>query len=249
MGIRSELRRVYRVTGFAGLTASMLTVYRGHDRLTAPDRRADLREKYVHAWSTGMLSLFDVEVVREGEDVPPGGALVVANHRSTIDIGIMLQTFGGHIVSRDDLANWPLVGAAARAVGTVFVDRKSASSGVTAIRGMARLLEEGKVVSVFPEGTTFSGDEVRPFHKGAFTAARMADCNVVPVGLAYSGNASFVNETFVEHLARMAATKHTRVGVVVGAPFKATRNAARAAEEARERVAELVARARVLAGP
>jgi 1-acyl-sn-glycerol-3-phosphate acyltransferase len=177
------------------------------------------------------------------------GRLLVANHRSMIDIGVLLREFGGHVVSRDDLANWPLVGAAARSVGTVFVDRSSATSGVHAIREMARLLEAGRLVSVFPEGTTFPDDEVRPFHKGAFVAAKIADAEILPVGIAYepyegAESAAFVDETFVAHLSRLAGAPRTRVAIAIGEPMRIATNAERTARAARDRVADLVRTAR-----
>ena len=109
----------------------------------------------------------------------------MTNHRSAIDIGVVLATFGGTMVSRADLASWPVVGAAARAVGTVFVDRSSAKSGAATIRAIQKHLEEGQTINLFPEGTTFDGDEVRPFHGGAFVSAVRAEAEVLPVGLAY----------------------------------------------------------------
>jgi len=39
------------------------------------------------------------------------------------------------------------------------------------IRAIASRLGEGDVVSLFPEGTTFPDDEVRPFLRGGFVAA------------------------------------------------------------------------------
>ena len=78
-----------------------------------------------------LLTLFAVTVDLRGQvaPAPDRGRLVVANHRSTIDIAILLRAFGGRMVSREDLSGWPLLGAAARSVGTIFVDRDDAMSG------------------------------------------------------------------------------------------------------------------------
>ncbi|MBV9945614.1 MAG: 1-acyl-sn-glycerol-3-phosphate acyltransferase, partial [Myxococcales bacterium] len=129
--------------------------------------------------------------------------------------------FGGHMVSRADLARWPLVGVAARSVGTVFVDRADAVSGANAVRTIRTLLTRGSTVVVFPEGTTFLGDELRPFHAGAFVAAQRSGAEIVPVGIAYqSGSgAAFVNESFGAHLARMAAAEPSCVAMCTGEPI------------------------------
>src|SRR5690606_26775233 len=116
-----------------------------------------------------LLALFAVEVEVIGRvpgDPPERGRVIVSNHRSTIDVGVLLATFGGTMVSRGDLARWPLLGRAARSVGTVFVDRGDAKSGASTIRSIQRHLATGRSIGIFPEGTTFEGDEVRPFHAG-----------------------------------------------------------------------------------
>jgi 1-acyl-sn-glycerol-3-phosphate acyltransferase len=234
----------------------MLPAYLARRALTPPGQRAAVRDAWVGRWARALLDLFAIEVVVEGEvpePAPGRGRLLVTNHRSAIDIGVVLGTFGGTMVSRADLAGWPVLGAAARAVGTVFVDRASARSGASTIRTIQRLLEEGERVNLFPEGTTFDGDEVRPFHGGAFVAAVRASAEVLPVGVAYpkGSGAAFVDETFPAHLARLARSGPTRMVVAIGAPFRAERTdrATRVTQRAEREVAAQVARARARAGP
>ena len=230
----------------------MLPAYAVRNALAGDDTRDDVRDRWVRRWSTALLRLFSIDVTIVG-DIPRStrGRLVVSNHRSTIDVGVLLQLFGGHMVSRGDLSGWPLLGPAARIVGTVFVDRKDAASGAGAIREIRHLLDAGQTVIIFPEGTTFAGDEVRPFHPGAFVAARGVGADIVPLGIAYEtgSGAAFVGESFLAHLSRVAAGPPTRMVACIGAPI-ATGDRARAAD-LRDRthaaVQELVkdARARV----
>lgn len=256
--LRDRAKQVVRAGGFAGLTAAMLPGMLAHVSATAPGERDLVRERWIRTWSSGLLRLFAIEVEVDGHVPAPTragerGRLVVSNHRSAIDIGVLLSTFGGTMVSRADLARWPLVGAAARAVGTVFVDRQSAKSGAATIRAIQKHLEGGATIAIFPEGTTFDGDEVRPFHAGAFVAAARAGAEILPVGLAYprGSGAAFVNESFPQHLARLARATRTRMVVAVGEPFAANRGA-RAAELAARAHAEVTAqvrRARGRCGP
>jgi 1-acyl-sn-glycerol-3-phosphate acyltransferase len=236
----------------------MLPAYALRNAVARPARKDQVRDAWVGAWSAGLLRLFAVEVDLAGAlpNPPAGpGRLIVANHRSALDIAILLRTFGGRMVSRADVAAWPLVGAAARKVGTVFVDRSNAWSGAGAIRDMRRLLVSGQNVLLFPEGTTFDGDVVRPFHAGAFIATLRTDAEIVPVGIAYprGSGAAFLDESFTRHLVRMANSDPTRVAVRVGAPI-AVGPGARASDLARtanEAVQRLVheARAAVQAPP
>ena len=255
---RDRARQVLRAGGFVGLTAAMLPLYLSHHRVAAEADKDLVRDLWVRRWARALLDLFDIEVVVKGNVPPPTkrgdrGRLIVANHRSAIDIGVILATFGGTMVSRADLAGWPVIGAAARSVGTVFVDRGDAKSGANTIRTIQKQLEDGRTIAIFPEGTTFDGDEVRPFHGGAFIAATRAEAEILPVGLAYpaSSGAAYVNETFLKHLARMAKSTRTRMGVAVGTPFVATKGTRAGAlcQQAHAAVSELVVEARRLSGP
>ena len=216
-----EVRRAARIAGFGALTSAMLPGLIAHERVTPGSQRDAVRRRWVGVWADALLRIFGVcAIVRGGDDgaTTGRGRLVVANHRSTADVLLLLRTFGGRMVSRADLSGWPLVGAAARAAGTLFVDRASAASGATAVRAIRSRLVAGDTVIVFPEGTTFPDDEVRPFHAGAFVAAARSDADIVPVGLAYQtgSGAAFVGETFPAHLARMAAASPSRVALCVG---------------------------------
>lgn len=252
------LRQAYRASGFLTLTAAMLPVFLAHHGKVPEADRETVRDLWVRRWARALLALFSIECVVEGPVPPPTrrgdrGRLVIANHRSAIDIGVLLSTFGGQMVSRADLASWPVVGKAARAVGTVFVDRSNAESGAATIRAIQKRLEEGATIILFPEGTTFDGDEVRPFFGGAFIAAARAGASILPVGLAYprDSGAAFVGETFPQHLARMAKSDGTRMAIAVGTPIEVPKGskAGPLAKRVHEEVSALVARARKTCGP
>lgn len=252
----TRLRQATRAVGFVGFTGLLIPIFVTRDRLTSAARRDEVRDRWVKRWAGGLLSLFAVEP--EPLNVPPKlagrGRLIVSNHRSALDIGVLLRTFGGRMVSKADLSGWPVIGPAARSVGTVFVERGDAKSGASAIREIRELLRAGQTVIIFPEGTTFAGDEVRPFQAGSFLSATNTGAEILPVGLAYEegSEAAFVGETFPQHLARMAAaSRSTRVRVAIGSPIVTSR-ATKAPELARlshAAVANEVTRARASFGP
>ncbi len=249
--VRARVRQAARAAGFIGVTGAMLPVYVSRDRLAARESRDAVRDRWVKRWAGALLSIFAVtpELCAPAPPRSGRGRLVVSNHRSAIDIGVLLKVLGGRMVSRADLSRWPVIGAAARSVGTVFVDRSDASSGASAIREIRELLRAGQTVIVFPEGTTFAGDEVRPFQAGAFLSAMNTEAEVLPVGLAYEAGsqAAFVNETFPAHLARLAAaTRPTCVRISVGTPIPMSKGAraSKLARVAHDAVEREVARAR-----
>lgn len=250
MSDHPRTRRAVRIAALAAAATGVLPLHAAHQWLVRDAARGELRERYQRAWCGAMLRLFGITAVVHG-DVPPRGTrglLVVANHRSAIDIVLLFRIFGGHMLSRSDVSAWPVLGALSRRIGTVFVDRSSRRSGAAAIRTMTGLLAAKRTVAAFPEGTTFEGDEVRPFHRGAFFAACRAGADVLPVGVAYplGSEAAYRNETFPSHLARVAAAPASEVHVALGLPilYEAARPVAATAELARARVSDAVRVAR-----
>lgn len=255
------LRVPARTAGFVGLTFGFLVGFESERAIVRTDHERDgVTYRWMQRYGMGLLHLYGIEVTARGAHVsePWGrypardeagrGRLFVMNHRSMFDIFVNLAFFETNIVSRADLADWPVIGLAARRVGTLFVDRKSKSSGAAVITTMCGAVERGRAVMTYPEGTTFAGDDVHEFRAGAFLAAQRTGAEIVPVGIAYDGNESaYVQEPFVSHLMRVTSTKRTRVGLVVGDPIRgphADMDAVRSL--AHERVQALTHEARAL---
>jgi 1-acyl-sn-glycerol-3-phosphate acyltransferase len=234
--------------GVSGAMLAALTVE--HRVRPVSDERLDA---YVRSWARSLLRLLHVEVK---VDAPPGALekggtprVVVANHRSTVDILLMLHLFGGHLLARGDMADWPAIGVMARRAGTLFVDREDPSSGAAAVQSMRERLRRGITVCVFPEGTTFPGDEVREFQAGAFVAVAREKGFVTPVGIAYeTPDAIYGDEPVGDHMKRLARSASIRVAVAVGAPFSAAGGIRPLAERARREVQGLVVRSRGTVG-
>jgi 1-acyl-sn-glycerol-3-phosphate acyltransferase len=247
----ASARRVARAAGFLAVTPTLLAGYSVHDALQPlPFTESEaLRDRWVTAWANAVLHIFGLRVITIGRVAQrTRGRCIVSNHRGVADVLVLLRTFGGRMVSRADLSQWPLIGIGARKLGTVFVDRARATSGATTIRTVRELLRAGATVTIFPEGTTFAGDGVRPFHAGGLAATLRTGAEIVPVGLAYSSQsqAAFLDEAFTHHLSRMAAAPPSFVVVSVGAPMHVAPST-RAPELAtimREAVAGEVVRAR-----
>ena len=187
-------------------------------RRPSEHERLGIAQRWVQAWARGLLAVFGIQQHWVGPAVPPPrkARLIVANHRSPVDIILMLQRFRGSVLARHDLEHWPVLGRAAREGATMFVDRNDPRSGVKAIREIRRRLAAGQTVIVFPEGTTHRGDEVHAFQGGAFAALRGLDVEVLPVGIAYEPGSEFVDETFVQHVSRMAQRPRTHVALCAG---------------------------------
>jgi 1-acyl-sn-glycerol-3-phosphate acyltransferase len=224
--------------------------------------RIDLLNKWVPRWAGALRWIFGFVIEAHGPYVGQGrvypgrdergvGRIFVMNHRSGADIPVTFMLLEAHVISRHDLANWPLIGPGARRIGTLFVDRSSTRSGADVLRKVAEALEKGEGISMFPEGTAFAGDEVRAFRPGAFKAAQRAGAQIVPLGIAYENPAAYyTDKSFMAHMKRIASFKRLRVIIEVGEPMTPDDDSpVEFKDHVRERVVELVAAARArLAG-
>lgn len=240
----SKVRAILRTSAFVGFSASLLAAFETRRVMTPRARQLALLNRYRSRLSNGVLRLFGTELSVVGKRDYPNGALVVANHQSALDIGVMLSLFQGVMVSRHDVADWPLLGRMAKHGDTIFVDRDDRRSGVNALREIRKRAKEGRVVVAFPEGSTFPGDSVHEFHPGMFAAVRSLSIPIIPVGLAYSPAVPYDEESFGEHLAKIASRPKTQIAIHFGGPLPESPDARTAAESARSAVERLVADAR-----
>jgi len=190
-----------------------------------------IQHKWVGRWARQVLDTIGVTVVASGDHIADGGRypgrapngrgrLFIVNHRSAIDIFLTFALTEGHLVSRHDLADWPVVGRGAKRLGTLFVDRSSMVSGASVLKLMTKALEQGTAIAIYPEGTAFSGDEVRPFRPGAFRAAQKTGAEIIPLGVAYDDPAAYYgDESFGAHTQRVVGLRKLRASVVAGDPI------------------------------
>lgn len=221
--------------------------------------RTEMLAEWVPRWARSLLDVYGVNVVTDGpvvggNDVYPGrsddglGRVFVLNHRSAMDILITFAFTDARLVSRADLAQWPLVGGGARRIGTLFVDRASMRSGATVLKEMTRALANGVGIAIYPEGTAFSGDEVRRFKPGAFKAAKLTGAQIIPLGLAYDDAAAYYgDESFLDHARRVAGLSGLSAALVSGEPIVVgDRTVREVSEQTRASLQDLVHRARNL---
>ena len=246
MGIGAQLRALKRLGMITGGSAVLLGAWELHSPWMAGERaEARFIEAYRKRFAELLLSSFSAEVL---SDIAPRqerrSRLLVANHRAILDIPILLDRFGGTLLSKAEVAEWPLAGRMATRARTIFVDRDDQSSGVRAIRTMRGALEQGLTLSVFPEGTVYSGDEIQEFRAGAFLAAKGLDVEILPVGLAYPEEVEWGGRDLRDHLSALLGRGRTPVALSIGEPFAADARGALLAKEARERVQAQVLDAR-----
>ncbi|MFC5467796.1 lysophospholipid acyltransferase family protein [Cohnella suwonensis] len=115
-------------------------------------------------------------------NIPREGPVVLcSNHKSLQDpitLGVLVPR-KVHYMAKEELFKIPLFGRLIRAVGAFPVKRGGVSK--EAIRTAITLLQSGKVMGIFPEGTR--NESVGMGKRGAVAMAMRAEAIVVPVAL------------------------------------------------------------------
>jgi 1-acyl-sn-glycerol-3-phosphate acyltransferase len=122
--------------------------------------------------------------VTGGEHVPKsGGALIVCNHQSFLDIPLLAASSRRHIsfVARRTLAQSGALAFIMRECGAVQINRGSGDRA--ALREMVERLKGGDLMAIFPEGTRSANGRVQEFKGGALLAARKAEVPIVPAAI------------------------------------------------------------------
>jgi 1-acyl-sn-glycerol-3-phosphate acyltransferase len=139
--------------------------------------RIQLKQK----WAQMILRTSGFSLKIEGVPPQPGAQILVGNHISFLDIPVLMSAFPEvTFIAKEELRRWPIIGAGAAAVGTIFVNRSDANHRRGVRDKVAEVLKRtNRSVAIFPSGTTTLYEEV-PWKKGAFEIAKQAQ---VPIQL------------------------------------------------------------------
>ena len=125
------------------------------------------------------------------DEIPREGPLIIAaNHASNFDAPVvgawLIPRLGRriHWLGKRELFAWPIVGWIAANGGVHPVDRDSAD--VEAFRLASRILDEGHVLFVFPEGTRSPDGALQEARDGVAMLALRSGAPIVPIGIAGS---------------------------------------------------------------
>ena len=125
------------------------------------------------------------------DEIPREGPVIIAaNHASNLDAVVLgswlIPKIGRRFqwLGKKELFAWPVVGYIARHGGVHPVDRSKAD--VEAYRLAKRILDEGHVLFVFPEGTRSPDGLVHRFKAGSFLLALEAGLTIVPLSISGS---------------------------------------------------------------
>lgn len=148
--------------------------------LVGPATRLRLRQR----WSRRLLAVLGVHLQIEGVAIAPG-CMLVANHISWLDIFVINALAPSAFISKAEVRGWPVIGWLAARSETVFLRRGSRGHAKIVNAEIAALLDAGRNVAVFPEGTTTDGSQVLHFHAALLQPAIEAERPLQALALSY----------------------------------------------------------------
>ncbi len=175
------LRRTLRIGLLAPHLAWGMTVAGLAFPLFSPAQR----DRFIMAWSRRLLKVLGVRVRTTPAPSLPGGALLVCNHVSWLDIYLIYAAQRVHFVSKSEVRAWPVAGWLAHKTGTLFLERGRRADTARVNAEMRALMQSGAWVAVFPEGTTSDGRGLRRFLPSLLQPAVELNCPIVPAALQY----------------------------------------------------------------
>jgi 1-acyl-sn-glycerol-3-phosphate acyltransferase len=137
-----------------------------------------------------LISLMNFKVTVTGEMSRVAPTLFVCNHTSYLDIVVLGSVIPASFVAKADVAKWPLIGLMSRLLNTVFIERRASQAG-NQRSYLSTLLEQGRSLILFPEGTSSDGIRALPFKSSLFSIVEDAPADkpmtVQPVSIICAG--------------------------------------------------------------
>jgi len=142
----------------------------------------------VHNFHRGVCRIIGIRFTLSGEQTDKSPVLYVSNHVSYLDIFVM-GFIRAYFIAKSEVASWPVFGQLARFQNTLFFERKAGRSREQ-LTIMQQHLQSGKNLTLYAEGTSTNGAEVKPFKSSLFEAANSQDGQkrvaIQPITMMYS---------------------------------------------------------------
>ena len=168
-------------------------------------------------WTVAQVSraLYRVKIVG-GEKLPKKGAYIVApSHRSMMEILFVALITQRRLryMGKESVFKLPVLGTIFRWLGGFPVARDGTDR--KAVRDSMAMLDEGELLTVFPEGTRQHGPKIAPLQPGVAYLALRSNVPIIPVGVAGS------EEIFRSHPGKkkLNLPGFGRVVMVIGDPI------------------------------
>lgn len=190
--------------------------------------------RLVRGWSDLSLRVYHRMRVHGLDRIPrEGGVLIVSNHASFLDPMALAGSIRFrilHFMARDSLVHAPLIGWLMTRLELILIDRNRGD--VAALKAALRLLKEGEMVGLFPEGTRTPDGNLQPARGGIGFLIAKARVPVIP---------AYVGGTFRALARHHRFPRPARVTVRFGDPILPEElDALGAGRESHQTIADLI---------
>jgi len=180
--------------------------------------------QWTKRWATILTRAFGLGVDVTGER-PGSGALIIANHRSYVDIVAIGGLVEACFIGKADIQSWPVLRTTFRVSNTIFVERDNPASGRRVRQQVTDRLQRGLSIINFAEGTTHDATGLLPFKMGLFKTVLGMQIPIIPTTITYTGIERRVewvgDDTFLDHFVLLAGHRAMRAHVHFGEPLSA----------------------------
>ena len=167
--------------------------------------------KICYSIARAFLKLFFRLKIYGIEHFQPGAGILAANHTSYYDPPVLSTSCPEEVffLAKASLFRVPLLGKLIRLLNARPVS--GSSTDAATFKEIISLLQSGKKVILFPEGTRSSDGELQPLERGLSFIAHKAGCLIFPV---------YIEGTFAAwSIKRKFPKLHGRISVVFGSPI------------------------------
>ena len=136
----------------------------------------------IAAWFIRLSIMYSVDI--EGKEDPEANMFLL-NHQSDLDIAITETITKRDLawVAKKELFEVPLFGLALKFAKDIPVERESKTALIRLLRNAKDRLDNGRVITMFPEGTRSTKGKMLPFKSGAKMLGDKYKLRVQPIVL------------------------------------------------------------------
>lgn len=121
-------------------------------------------------WQKCVCIIFSITLEITGTPYTKEQTIYVGNHVSYLDIPVIGSVLKASFVAKKDVSSWPLFGFLSKLQQTAFISRERADAR-KGKQTLNTMLNQGKSLIIFAEGTSTDGREVLPFKSSLFSIA------------------------------------------------------------------------------
>jgi 1-acyl-sn-glycerol-3-phosphate acyltransferase len=175
--------------------------------------RTIIGPRILQFYSKVCLKIFRVIVDRadtiDFSEIKSKGFILTPNHVSFLDIFLLSALYRTIYLSKIEVSYYPIVGQIAwLLIGIMFVDRSSHSNRHKVLLKIAKETQ-GRILTVFPQGTTGSIKDSLPFKRGIFKTVQLNH----KIVLITKKKIAWGKESLLDNVRIVCAYKHIHVKI------------------------------------